>query len=110
MIDDPVLQPPSALELPDVQLWNVYWGQLARRIAPIFARSDSRQRAISYLAGLLSPAERKNSWQLAEQIGEANPYGFQYLLGRADWDPDALRDRLRTYVSDYLSDQIGRAS
>jgi SRSO17 transposase len=104
MIDDLVQQPPIALELPDVQLWNVYWGQLERRIAPIFARSDSRQRAISYLAGLLSPAERKNSWQLAEQSGDPNPYGFQYLLGRADWNADALRDRLRTYVTDYLAD------
>src|SRR5262249_25092810 len=49
-------------------------------------------------------AERKNSWQLAEISGDANPYGFQHLLGRADWDPEALRDRLRTYVTDYLAD------
>jgi SRSO17 transposase len=104
MFDDLEKQPPSALELPDVQLWNVYWGQLHHRIAPVFARSDTRQRAISYLAGLLSPAERKTSWQLAEICGDPNPYAFQHLLGRADWNPDALRDRLRAYVSDYLSD------
>jgi SRSO17 transposase len=59
---------------------------------------------MSYLSGLLSPAERKNSWQLAESCGHPNPYGFQHLLGRADWDPDALRDKLRTYVTDYLAD------
>jgi SRSO17 transposase len=59
---------------------------------------------MAYLAGLLSPAERKNSWQLAEISGDPNPYGFQHLLGRADWDPDILRDRLRTYVTDYLAD------
>ena len=52
-----------------------------------------RTRALSYLAGLLSPAERKNSWQLAEISGEPTPYGFQHLLGRADWEPDGLRDR-----------------
>jgi SRSO17 transposase len=51
---------------------------------------------------LLSPAERKNSWQLAEISGAANPYGF-HLLGRADWDADALRDKVRTYVTDYLA-------
>ena len=39
---------------------------------------------------MLSPAERKNSWQLAEISGDPNPYGFQHLLGRADWDPDNL--------------------
>jgi SRSO17 transposase len=63
----------------------------------VFARSDALNRALSYLAGLLSPAERKNSWQLAEQSGAPNPYGFQHLLGRADWDVDVLRDRLQTY-------------
>ncbi len=57
----------------------------------------------------MSPAERKHSWQLAEISGDPNPYGFQHLLGRADWDPDALRDRLRTYVTAYLAtpDAIG---
>ena len=95
---------PRALDLLDVQVWNVYWVQVERRIGSVFARSDARKRAMAYLAGLLSPAERKNSWQLAEISGDPNPYGFQHLLGRADWDPDALRDRLRTYVTDYLAD------
>ena len=96
---------PDALELVDVQLWHsVYWAEIQRRIEPLFARSDAYQRALAYLAGLLSPAERKNSWQLAEITGAPNPYGFQHLLGRADWDPDLLRDLLRTYSLDYLAD------
>src|SRR6266567_6940495 len=103
MIDEPS-QPHAELDLLDVQVWNVYWAQVERRIGPVFARSDALRRAMSYLAGLLSPAERKNSWQLAEQSGDPNPFGFQHLLGRADWDVDALRDRLRTYVTDYLAD------
>jgi SRSO17 transposase len=104
MIDEPS-QPHAELDLLDVQVWNVYWAQVERRIGPLFARSDAQKRAMSYLSGLLSPAERKNSWQLAEISGDPNPYGFQHLLGRADWDPDALRDRLRTYVTDYLADR-----
>jgi SRSO17 transposase len=98
--------PPStsnALDLQDVQAWHRYWTEIEGRIGSVFARSDALTRAMSYLAGLLSPAERKNSWQLAEIRGDANPYGFQHLLGRADWDPDALRDRLLRYVSDYLA-------
>ena len=93
-----------ALDQLDVQVWNLYWAELERRIGSVFARSDARTRAMSYLAGLLSPAERKNSWQLAEISGESNPYGFQHLLGRADWDAAVLRDRLRTYLTDYLAD------
>ncbi len=92
------------LDLLDVQVWSVYWGDIERRIGSLFARSEARSRAIAYLAGLLSPAERKNSWQLAEITGDTTPYAFQHLLGRADWNPDALRDRLRTYVTDYLAE------
>jgi SRSO17 transposase len=72
-----------------------YLADVARRLAPYFARSQSRHRAQTYLQGLLSAAERKNSWQVADIWGEATPYGFQYLLRRADWDADAVRDALR---------------
>lgn len=91
------------LDLLDVQVWNLYWGDVERRIRPTFTRSDALDQAMRYLAGLLSPAERKTSWQLAEICGAANPYGFQHLLGRAIWDAEALRDRLRSYITDYLA-------
>ena len=94
------------LDQHDVEVWKtVYWAEVERRIGPLFARSEARERALAYIAGLLSPAERKKSWQLAEISGASNPYGFQHLLGRADWDAEALRDRLRTYVTDYLAER-----
>jgi SRSO17 transposase len=68
---------------------------VARRLAPYCARSQSRHRAQAYLQALLSEAERKNSWQVAAVCGESTPYGFQYLLSRADWDAEAVRDALR---------------
>jgi SRSO17 transposase len=103
------MMPPDALDLrpldtQDVQVWNLYWAEVERRIGSAFVRVETRTRAMGYLGGLLSPAERKNGWQLAEQQGDPNPYGVQYLLGRADWEPDDLRDRLRRYVTDYLAD------
>jgi SRSO17 transposase len=54
---------------------------------------------------LRSPAERKNRWQVAEIIGDSNPYGFQHLLGRAEWDADAVRDDLQQYGQDHLCDE-----
>ena len=45
-----------------------------------FHRSEPRRRALEYLKGLLSPVERKNGWQLAEQAGDATPDGVQRLL------------------------------
>jgi SRSO17 transposase len=75
-----------------------------RRIARRFARSEPRQRVRRYLQGLLSPLERKNGWQLAEAAGEANPYGYQELLSRAQWDADAVRDDLLEMVREHLAD------
>jgi SRSO17 transposase len=98
----PVEMPMPDLDLVDVQAWRVYWAEIERRIGTVFARSEMRTRAMAYLAGLLSPAERKNSWQLAEISGDQTPYGFQHLLGRAEWDSNDLRDRLRAYVTAYL--------
>jgi SRSO17 transposase len=59
---------------------------------------------MAYLRGLRSPAERKNSWQLAEVSGDATPDGFRYLRRRALWDPEAVRDELRRYVLQHLGD------
>jgi SRSO17 transposase len=90
-----------------VQGGAAYLSDIERRLAPYFERAEPRQRAMAYLRGLLSPAERKNSWQLAEVSGDATPYGFQHLLRRALWDPDAVRDELRTYVIQHLGDPNG---
>ena len=49
-------------------------------IAARFRRPEPRRRAPEYLKGLLSPVERKNGWQPAEQAGDATPYGVQRLL------------------------------
>jgi SRSO17 transposase len=81
-----------------------YMADLERRLAPYFERAEPRRRTMAYLRGLLSPAERKNSWQLAEISGEATPYAFQHLLRRALWDADAVRDALRRYILDHLRD------
>ena len=43
------------------------------RIAGRFRRPEPRRRALDYLKGLLSPVERKNGWQLAEQAGDSTP-------------------------------------
>jgi SRSO17 transposase len=77
---------------------------LHARIGHRFARSEARERAGRYLAGLLDRVERKNGWQLAEAMGEAGPRGVQRLLSAATWDADGVRDDLRTYVVDHLGD------
>jgi SRSO17 transposase len=88
----------------EVASWTAEWDEIQERIGPRFARSEQRQRVRRYVDGLLSPVERKNGWQLAEQAGERRPYGMQRLLAGAKWDADAVRDDLRAYVVEQLSD------
>src|SRR5215469_9247469 len=75
------------------------------RIAPHFRRREARERARRYLVGLLAHIERKNGWQLAEALGEGGPQGMQRLLNAADWDAEAVRDDLQTYVLEHLADE-----
>ncbi len=88
-------------------VWREAFEDVCERIGPVFARSETRQRAQAYLRALLSPVERKNGWQLAEEAGEATPYAMQYLLDRARWDSEPLRDLLREYVCEPLGDATG---
>jgi SRSO17 transposase len=84
--------------------WRGELDALHGRIARHFRRSEARERAKRYLAGLLDRVERKNGWQLAEHLGESGPHGVQRLLNAADWDVDAVRDDLRTYVTEHLGE------
>ena len=40
-------------------------------------------------------------------MGERNPYGVQYLLNRARWDADKMRDMVLEYVREKLGDENG---
>lgn len=91
----------------EIERWAQGLQGLAERIGRHFARAEARGRVLAYFQGLLSPVERKNAWQLAEGVGDANPYGFQHLLGRTDWDAVAVRDDLQAYVVEQLSEPDG---
>jgi SRSO17 transposase len=93
-----------AARLDEIAGWRRGLTAVHARIAPRFARQEARERAGRYLDGLLSRVERKNGWQLAEALGEANPDGVQRLLNAARWDADAVRDDLRAYVVEHLGD------
>jgi SRSO17 transposase len=91
----------------EVEAWAEGLAEVHARIAPRFARSEPRERVLAYVRGLLAPLEKKNSWTLAEQAGEAIPDGMQRLLAKADWDADAVRDDVRDYVVEHLGDRAG---
>ena len=91
-------------EVAEVVRWAEGIDQVHQCIAGRFRRPEPRRRVLDYLRGLLSPVERKNGWQLAEQAGDATPDGVQRLLYNYVWDADLVRDDLRDYVVEHLAD------
>jgi SRSO17 transposase len=100
-------QTEHALALRQTRSWAKELEEIAALIGDQFSRSELRERALTYLRGLLSPVERKNGWQLAEEAGDQTPYATQHLLGRAVWSADEVRDDLREYVVKHLGDEDG---
>lgn len=94
-------------ELAEVAAWAEGIEAVHARIAGRFRRTEPRWRVLDYLKGLVSPVERKNGWQLAEQAGDLTPDGVQRLLASYDWDADLVRDDLRDYVVEHLGDSQG---
>ena len=46
--------------------------------------------------------ERKNGWQLAEELGQRTPTNLQHFIARSQWSADEIRDDLRPYVIEHL--------
>lgn len=72
-----------------------------------FKRSEVRDRAIEYIKALLSSVERKNGWQLAEQMGEQTPDGTQRLLNGSIWDVEGVRQAMVQWVIEELGSPEG---
>jgi SRSO17 transposase len=90
-----------------VLVWRDELAVLQARLGTLFGRPEPRQQAGRYLEGLLSAVERKNGWQLAEQIGDARPWRTQRVLSHVLWDEDAARDLCRNYGVEHLGSNEG---
>jgi SRSO17 transposase len=84
--------------------WSESFSELFAQVAGVFGNAAVRRHGRAYLLGLLSQAERKNGWTLAEFAGDVSPDGMQRLLSFSPWDEDACRDAVRRYVVRHLGD------
>lgn len=89
------------------QDWQEALDELKEYVAPAFKRLEQRSSAGAFIDGLLSGAERKTGWMLAEEAGLARPYRIQSLLGRSSWLANALCDVVRRYSYEALGDPDG---
>jgi SRSO17 transposase len=95
------------MTIEELETWQEEFEQFHARFADLFERSESREQAKKYLRGLLAQADRKNSWQVAEAVGDRIPDRMQRLLYRVPWDADAARDRLQRFVIETFGDDEG---
>jgi SRSO17 transposase len=95
------------MDLIELNEWADDFAAFHSRFAALFGRREAREQAIKYLHGLISPVERKNSWQLAEAVGDKRPDATQRLLYGTKWDADAARDELQRFVSEQFGDADG---
>jgi len=85
--------------------WAADFLQFCGRFAAVFRRKEPRAQAIKYLRGLMAAVPRKNSWQVAEAIGDSTPDSTQRLLYQAQWSADAARDRLLEFVIEVFGEE-----
>ena len=77
------------------------------RFAGLFSRRERRETVRQYLRGLLALVQRKNCWQMAEAVGEANPQALQRLLYSTLWEADEARDELQRFVVERFGEADG---
>jgi SRSO17 transposase len=81
---------------------------LMGRIAPCFARRETRMTCRDMVNGLLAELEDHNCWTMAEAAGHPGPHRMQHLLSRARVDEGQMLDAAAVWAAGHLSAGQGR--
>src|SRR4051794_39158605 len=87
-----------------LELWASALREVKARMRPLFLQERMARSAGLFVDGLLGAERRKTAWMRAEAAGDPGPWRQQSVLGRGQWDADALRDVVRDYVLETLAD------
>jgi SRSO17 transposase len=88
-----------------LELWAASLRKVKGRIRPLFLQERVAASAGQFLDGLLGNEPRKTGWMRAEAAGDPGPWRQQAILGRGQWDADALRNMVREYALETLADE-----
>ncbi|MCW2239202.1 IS701 family transposase [Azospirillum canadense] len=95
----------SGIAIEDLlELWSAELREVKSRLPPLFLQASTAVSAAMFLDGLLGPERRKTGWMRAEAAGDKGPWRQQAVLGRTAWDADALRDVVREYALEALTE------
>jgi SRSO17 transposase len=87
-----------------LERWASALRDVKTRIRSLFKQERMAVSAGLFLDGLLGEERRKTGWMRAEAAGDPGPWRQQSVLGRGQWDADALRDIVRDYALETLAD------
>ena len=87
-----------------LELWASSLREVKSRMRPLFTQERVARSAEHFLDGLLGEERRKTGWMRAEAAGDPGPWRQQAILGRGQWDADALRDIVRDYALETLAE------
>jgi SRSO17 transposase len=86
-------------------LWASSLRDVKQRIRRLFTQERVAASAGRFLDGLLGDEPRKTGWMRAEAAGDPGPWRQQAILGRGQWEADALRDIVCEYALETLADE-----
>ena len=87
-----------------LELWASSLRDVKGRMRPLFREARMARSAGLFLDGLLSDERRKTGWMRAEAAGDPGPWRQQAVLGRGQWDAEALVEIVGDYVLETLAD------
>jgi SRSO17 transposase len=76
---------------------------LLERIAPCFARRETRLTCRDMVNGVLSELDDHNCWTMAEAAGHPGPHRMQHLLSRARVDHQGILDSAADWAAGHLT-------
>ncbi len=87
-----------------LELWASSLRDVKARMRPLFTQDRVAASAGNFLDGLLGDERRRTGWMRAEAAGDSGPWRQQAILGRGNWDAEALRDIVRDDALAKLAD------
>lgn len=88
-----------------MELWASSLREVKARIRSLFSQQRVARSAGQFLDGLLGNEPRKTGWMRAEAAGDPGPWRQQAILGRGRWEAEGLRDLVREYALETLTDE-----
>ena len=95
------------MTITELDNWAEDFEDFHARFGHLFARSETREQSKKYIRGLMATIERKNSWNIAEAVGDKIPDPTQRLLYRARWDDADAGDLLQDFIIEKFGDEEG---